>query len=189
MIVVVKQEGISEKVQSQPVNVVYWIHRSQLRANSYNPNNVAPVELDQLEISIHEDGWTQPIVARFTDEPDVFEIVDGFHRWLISERPKVFALTDGFIPVTLIDPNTSYAQQQMATIRHNRARGQHYVASMARIINDLLTQGVTSEEISKRLGMDGEEIDRLYDYGDMIKRHAQDGFGNGWVPSLDKAKS
>lgn len=181
--------NLPAKVNDQPVSKLKWVHRSLLRANDYNPNHVAPVELDLLETSILEDGWTQPIVARFTLGFDHLEIVDGFHRWLVSERPRVFALTDGFVPVAVIDPDTPQEQQVMATIRHNRARGQHYVARMADIVNGLIAQGITSGELSQRLGMDGEEIDRLLDYGDMIKRHAQEGFGNGWVPTLDKARS
>ena len=50
-------------IENQPVSKVQWVQRGKLRANNYNPNAVAPPELDLLKLSIIEDGWTQPIVT------------------------------------------------------------------------------------------------------------------------------
>jgi hypothetical protein len=47
----------------QPIDKVAWVHVDELKANSYNPNRVAPPELELLKISIIEDDWTQPIVV------------------------------------------------------------------------------------------------------------------------------
>ena len=56
----------------QPINAMKWVKRSKLKANDYNPNKVAPVELELLKTSIKLCGWTQPIVVRNT-----YEIVDS----------------------------------------------------------------------------------------------------------------
>jgi hypothetical protein len=164
---------------AQPVSQVEWVDPSTLSANDYNPNHVAPPELNLLAISILEDGWTQPLVAR----PDG-EIVDGFHRWTIARRnPLVAALTDGLVPVVRIDPDRD--SQRLSTIRHNRARGSHHVVKMADIVADLRKQGLHEDEIAERLQMEIEEVERLAMRGSMIERAAMTGFSEAWVPVRD----
>lgn len=163
----------------QPVSRVEWVDPSTLHANDYNPNKVFPVEMELLKLSILEDGWTQPIVAR----PDG-EIVDGFHRWTLgSTDDEVRALTGGLVPVVRVAPEKSRADQMMATIRHNRARGKHHVLKMADIVRELVDeQGLSFEEVGRRLGMEHEEVDRLYDRSGMGERGGAADFGRGWVP-------
>jgi ParB-like chromosome segregation protein Spo0J len=114
-----------------------------LSPNNYNPNAIAPPELELLKLSIIEDGWTMPIVT-LPEQDGRFVIVDGFHRWKISADPKVYALTDGLVPTVQVglDP----IHQQMSTIRHNRARGTHGVLKMAQIVRSMLADGVTEKE-------------------------------------------
>lgn len=141
--------------KNQPLDKINWIDRDQLKPNNYNPNKVAPTELKLLKISIKEDGWTQPIVIN----PD-YTIVDGFHRWTVSGHKDIFELTDGKVPTVMINPKDSN-QQQMATIRHNRARGTHGVLEMSKIITDMSESGLSGEEIMERLQMEKEEVVRL----------------------------
>lgn len=164
-------------VENQPLNVVEWVDPRTLRANSYNPNRVAPPEMKLLKTSILEDGWTQPIVARIDGE-----IVDGFHRFMLgSTDPDVQALTGGLVPVVrLRDPDM--AHQMMSTIRHNRARGTHRIVNMAEIVKALKDAGLSDEEIQRRLSMEDEEVERLLDHSGMTSRGRAEGFGNGWVP-------
>jgi ParB-like chromosome segregation protein Spo0J len=164
----------------EPVARVEWIHRDRLSANAWNPNKQAPPEHELLRISILEDGWTQPIVVRVHDGGARLEIVDGYHRWLTSAHPQVYARTGGMVPVVRL-PETSDAQARMATIRHNRARGTHHVLGMADIVAELKELGMSDGEISARLKMDEEEVDRLADRGQMTKRAAASGFGKGWT--------
>jgi ParB-like chromosome segregation protein Spo0J len=85
------------------------------------------------------------------------------------------------VPVVYIDPDP--AQQRMATVRHNRARGHHHVVKMADIVVDLIdSHGVSREDVMTRLGMEREEVDRLYQRGEMVKRGARAEFNKGWVP-------
>lgn len=139
----------------QPLDNIQWINREELSPNGYNPNRVAPPELKLLKISILEDGWTQPIVIN----PDK-TIVDGFHRWTVSGDKEIFELTGGLVPVVVITPKDT-SQQQMATIRHNRARGTHAVLEMSKIVEDMVNAGVDGNEIMRRLGMEKEEVVRL----------------------------
>lgn len=170
-------------IEDMPLATVEWVDPATLRANDYNPNHVAPPEMRLLKLSIVEDGWTQPIVARADGE-----IVDGFHRWTLgSKDADVRALTGGMVPVVRIRESTDQAQQRMATIRHNRARGSHAVVRMADIVVDLMDgHGLTLEEVQRRLGMEFEEVDRLHDRGAMPKRGGTGEFGQAWVPTADR---
>lgn len=164
---------------AQPLSRIEWVHRDDLHANSYNPNKVAKPELELLKVSILEDGWTQPIVAR----PDG-EVVDGFHRWTVSADPRLYAMTDGFVPVVRLEPPAT-GDQMLSTIRHNRARGEHGVLPMADIVRRLIDkEGLTPEQVMARCGMEKEEVTRLYDRGGMTERGTQgkEGFSRGWVP-------
>lgn len=152
--------------------------REALSKNLWNPNKQAPPEHRLLKTSIVENGWTQPIVAREID--GALEIVDGYHRWTVAADPEIQALTEGLVPVVVLPP-TDAATARMATIRHNRARGTHHVLGMADIVADLLKLGVSAEEISRRLEMDPEEVDRLADRGNMLTRYAPDSFNQGWT--------
>lgn len=142
-------------VTKQPVAKVQWMPREKLKPNGYNPNRVAPTEMKLLKISIMEDGWTQPIVVN----PDM-TIVDGFHRWTVSGDPDVRKMTNGLVPVVVTQP-ADEGSQQMATIRHNRARGTHGVLDMAKIVQGMIEAGTSQQEIERRLQMEPEEVIRL----------------------------
>lgn len=162
----------------QPLEEIVWREREELIPNNYNPNKVAPPELKLLKISILEDGWTQPIVIN----PDM-TIVDGFHRWTVSGHKEIYALTKGKVPTVMIDAKDK-ASQQMATIRHNRARGTHFVLEMSNIITDMISQGLTGEEIMDRLKMEKEEVVRLLYRNGIPKSQVfkEKEFGKAWNP-------
>ncbi len=162
----------------QPLNNVQWIEREKLIPNNYNPNKVAPTELELLKISILEDGWTQPIVVN-----EDYSIVDGFHRWTVSKDPKISKLTNGLIPIVVIE-NKNVSDRQMATIRHNRARGTHAVLEMSNIVTDMVKNGLSGEEIMKRLGMEKEEVVRLLFKAGIPKSDVfkDIDFSNSWMP-------
>lgn len=163
---------------SQPISGMRWMDPKKLRANSYNPNKVATPEMKLLKTSILEDGWTQPIVAR----PDG-EIVDGFHRYTLGSTDRdIKAMTGGLVPVVVLE-DADPAHQMMSTVRHNRARGSHAVLKMADIVRDLKDNSqLSDDEIQKRLSMEDEEVERLYDASGMIKRGRAEGFNAGWEP-------
>lgn len=179
---------------AEPVSRVQWVHRDTLRANDYNPNHVAPQELELLIVSILEDGWTQPIVTGPEQQmtgrrSGAFrEIIDGFHRYTVSDDPRLLALYAGMVPVTEVPRDR--VGQMMSTIRHNRARGQHGVVPMSRIVERMVTAGVTVEEFQARLGMEDEEVARLADRAGMPVRGAvlperpEAKFGQAWTPTL-----
>ena len=165
-----------------PIDNMQWLDRKLLKPNDYNPNNVAPQELELLKNSIKNCGWTQPIVIRQS-----FEIVDGFHRWTVSGIPEIGEITNYQVPCVILSEQASLQDQMAATITHNRARGSHHVLKMADIVTTLKHQlGVSDEWIMERLGMEQEEVSRLSDASGSPVIMGDDEFSNGWV--LDEGR-
>jgi len=143
-----------------PVYNVKKIHVDKIRANSYNPNSVAPPEMKLLETSIWEDGYTMPVVCYYVEKDDMYEIVDGYHRYtvlLTSDRVK--ERENNHLPIVVIDKDDS--NRMASTIRHNRARGSHSIELMSNIVSELVESGMSDAWILKHIGMDKDELLRL----------------------------
>lgn len=143
-----------------PVYNVKAIHIDKIRANSYNPNSVAPPEMELLEVSIWEDGYTMPVVCYYVPADDMYEIVDGYHRYTTLKTSKrIFEREKGMLPVVVIDKDES--NRMASTIRHNRARGSHSIDLMSNIVAELTRSGMSDAWILKHVGMDKDELLRL----------------------------
>ena len=143
-----------------PVYNVISVPIEKVRANTYNPNSVAPPEMELLETSIWEDGYTMPVVCYYIEKEDVYEIVDGYHRYTVLKTSKrVFDREKGKLPVVVIQKDES--NRMASTIRHNRARGSHSVELMSNIVAELVGAGMSDAWILKHIGMDKDELLRL----------------------------
>ncbi|MFR0836176.1 MAG: IbrB-like domain-containing protein [Barnesiella sp.] len=143
-----------------PVYQVQAVPVEKVRANSYNPNVVAPPEMKLLELSIWEDGFTMPCVCYYVPEEDMYELVDGFHRYTVMKKSKrIYEREQGLLPVVVIDKDLS--NRMASTIRHNRARGSHNIELMSEIVSELTKSGISDEWIMKNIGMDADELLRL----------------------------
>lgn len=143
-----------------PVYNVIAVSLDRIRANSYNPNSVAEPEMKLLETSIWEDGYTMPVVCYYLPDEDIYEIVDGFHRYTTLKNSKrIYERENGLLPVVVIDKDES--NRMASTIRHNRARGSHSVELMSNIVSELTTSGMSDAWILKHIGMDPDELLRL----------------------------
>lgn len=143
-----------------PVYNVKAVPLDKIRANSYNPNSVAPPEMALLETSIWEDGYTMPVVCYYLPDVDMYEIVDGFHRYTtLKTSQRIFEREGGMLPVVVIDKDES--NRMASTIRHNRARGSHSIDLMSNIVAELVASGMSDAWILKHVGMDKDELLRL----------------------------
>lgn len=143
-----------------PVYNIKRIPINKIQANAYNPNSVAPPEMKLLYQSIKEDGYTMPIVCYYIEDEDIYEIVDGFHRYSIMKKHKdIFEREEGCLPVSIIDKPLS--NRMASTIRHNRARGSHNIELMTNIVSELVSAGMSDAWILKHIGMDADELLRL----------------------------
>ena len=119
-----------------PVYGVRAVPVEKVVANSYNPNVVAPPEMRLLELSIWEDGYTMPCVCYYDAANDRYELVDGYHRYLVLKTSKrIYERERGLLPVAVIDKDLS--DRMASTIRHNRARGTHNIELMSEIVAEL----------------------------------------------------
>jgi ParB-like chromosome segregation protein Spo0J len=166
--------------KSEPVDCVLWIKNDQVHANDYNPNSVAPPEMKLLEHSISNDGYTQPIVTWGRD--GLNEVVDGFHRHRVGKESElVRSRVHGYLPVVVINDERQDKGDRMAsTIRHNRARGEHRVDSMAEIVVELKRRFWSDEKIANERGMEPDEVLRLTQVTGLAGLFADQEFSTAW---------
>ncbi len=157
-----------------PVLNVKLVPVSKIVANDYNPNHMAMPEMKLLKISIEQDGYTQPIVTYYNAEKDIYEVVDGFHRYLVN---KMYFHLD-MLPVVVIDKPLD--QRIASTIRHNRARGTHGIVDMSKIVLRLMGQGWDDQQICEYLGMELDEVIRLKQISGLKEAFANHIFSKSW---------
>lgn len=166
---------------SEPVDFVKWVKADSVHANDYNPNSVAPPEMELLRLSIAADGYTQPIVSML-GEDGLYEVVDGFHRHRVGkEVEEVRNRVKGYLPVVQIRGDRADKSDRMAaTIRHNRARGEHSVTSMSEIVIELKRRFWSDAKIAKELGMEPDEVLRLTQVTGLAGLFADREFSRAW---------
>ncbi len=164
----------------EPVDCVMWVKGENVIANEYNPNAVAPPEMELLAQSIGQDGYTQPIVSWARE--GVHEVVDGFHRNRVGkENAAVKARIFGYLPVVAINATRSDLGDRMAsTIRHNRARGTHNIELMSTIVSELVEMGKGDHWICKHIGMSADELLRLKQITGVAGLFANRDFSESW---------
>src|SRR5919106_1376019 len=144
---------------------------SELKPNDYNPNRQTEDEFQMLLASMREDGFTQPILRM----PDG-TIVDGEHRWKAAQEL-------GYETVPVVRVSMSEAQRRIATMRHNRARGQDDTVAVAELMLDLEKLGA-SEWAQEALLLSDEEMRRLVAMADTVAEDLSRGheFSQAWEP-------
>ena len=166
--------------KDEPVDYVEWVSQEKVAANDYNPNSVAPPEMELLRLSIMADGYTQPIVTNTEEGTRV--VVDGFHRNRVGrECADVKARIHGYLPVVQIRTDRQDRGDRIAaTIRHNRARGKHHVIAMSDIVLELKRRNWSDDKISRELGMDPDEVLRLYQITGLAEAFKDRDFSEAW---------
>lgn len=166
--------------KDEPVDCVQWVESELVESNDYNPNSVAPPEMKLLQHSIEQDGYTQPIVA--WQKEGAYEVIDGFHRNRVGRESKRIAKrVFGRLPITVINSEREELTDRMAsTIRHNRARGKHRVEAMSDIVVELKRRNWSEDKIGRELGMDPDEVLRLFQTSGLTEMFADHEFSKSW---------
>lgn len=131
------------------------VRRELVMANTYNPNHVSDDKMELLYQSVVDNGFAFPIVVIWDDEQELFVVIDGFHRYLVS-GPKWLGMSH--VPVAVLSHDA--AQRMIATWQFNKARGAHEVDLDADLIRALIEQGMEEDEIVKHLGIDLDTVHR-----------------------------
>ena len=171
--------------KTEPVDCVLWVKNNSVSANDYNPNSVAPPEMELLRLSISNDGYTQPIVSMKTDNENR-EVIDGFHRNRVSKECKdIQSRVHGYLPVvTIRETQENKGDRIASTIRHNRARGKHRIDAMSEIVLDLKKRNWSDKKISKQLGMDQDEVLRLTQLTGLSELFKNKEFSEAWEAEI-----
>lgn len=166
----------------EPVDFVRWVKNQQVHQNDYNPNSVAPPEMELLRLPIDADGYTQPIVTMEHDGQR--EVIDGFHRHRVGkECADIQSRVHGYLPVVQIRASqTDKASRMASTVRHNRARGKHKVEAMSDMVIELKRRNWSDDRICKELGMDKDEVLRLCQISGLSEIFAGQEFSKAWEP-------
>lgn len=172
--------------KNEPVDCVLWVKNESVHANDYNPNSVAPPEMELLRLSISADGYTQPIVSMLEENGETREVIDGFHRNRVGkECAEIQQRVHGYLPVVTINEDRTKINDRVAsTIRHNRARGKHKIDAMSDIVIDLKKRNWSDEKISKNLGMDKDEVLRLCQIGGLVELFSNSEFSKSWEAEM-----
>lgn len=164
---------------TSPVYNVQAVPVGKIRANAYNPNAVAPPEMKLLELSIWEDGYTMPVVCYYLPDEDMYEIVDGYHRYtVLKTSQRIYDREGGKLPVVVIDKDIN--NRMASTIRHNRARGTHSIDLMVNIVAELTQAGMGDDWIRKHIGMDEDELLRLKQISGLAALFKDHAFSQAW---------
>ncbi|WP_039045375.1 IbrB-like domain-containing protein [Plesiomonas shigelloides] len=162
-----------------PIESIRWVSVSDIQPNNYNPNVMAPSESKLLELSIKENGFTQPIVVK--EEGGRFIIIDGFHRYnLVKKKKTLLKKTNGMVPVVILHEDKR-AELIVATVRHNRARGEHQITLMSDIVKELSLLGMSDEDIGVKLGMDADEVLRFRQITGLREAFSDADFSPAWT--------
>jgi ParB-like chromosome segregation protein Spo0J len=167
--------------KNEPVDCVLWVKNQSVFSNDYNPNSVAPPEMELLRLSIEADGYTQPIVTMNSGDGDR-EVIDGFHRNRVGkECQDIQQRVQGYLPVVTINQSREDKGDRIAsTIRHNRARGKHKVTAMSDIVVDLKKRNWSDDKIARELGMDADEVLRLCQISGLSEMFSDQEFSQAW---------
>lgn len=141
---------------------VEWVPRDAIEPNDWNPNELDEDEYEQLRDSIADNGWTMPIVVHAEE----MYIIDGEHRWQVAEDELIAEDPDltpvdvpaGYVPVYGI--TVSEEQAKLATVQHNRARGEVSVEGLQTYLEELQSRGVLSE-VADRIGYDEDDANEI----------------------------
>jgi len=144
---------------------------SELKPNEYNPNRETEDEFEMLKASMREDGFTQPILCMQDGT-----IIDGEHRWRAAQEL-------GYEKVPVVKVSMTEAQRRIATMRHNRARGQDDTSEVAALFLDLEKLGAL-DWAQEALRLSDEEVRRLVAMADTVAEDLSRGheFSQAWEP-------
>lgn len=159
------------KIQFPCLNV-RMVPIEKVTPNDYNPNKMESKMFRLLKKSIIEDGLTMPIVTYYDSIKDIYEIVDGFHRYSVLLKMKTPE-----IPVSVIEKPIE--ERMMSTIRHNKAKGTHQLKLVSNIFNSLMKK-VPLPKIAEGIGAEAEEV-VIYRKGAVIADEFKDlKHSNSW---------
>lgn len=162
-----------------PVLNIQLIPIDKVKGNDYNPNKVAPPEMNLLKLSIRKDGYTMPVVVSSEKDKDKWVVIDGFHRTYVAQNTKdIRDSLLGYLPVSKL--NKGIEDRVTSTVRHNLARGTHQTELSAKLVVFLKKHNWSDARIGKEIGMDADEVLRLKQITGLAEAFKDKNFSRSW---------
>lgn len=203
--------AVAKKAERLETLKVEYIRLGDLQPNDYNPNRQSDYDFELLCRSIIEDGYTQPLVAlrsnkiivdgehRWTamivvnslaKDFDLKAVAKGeaaidpdeFRQRRLARLSWLDEVADCEVAAVLVD--MTLEQAKIATLRHNRARGEEDIELTAQVLRDLQELGAL-EWAQDSLQMSDDEINRMIEDIDVPEALAGDDFNEAWEPSSE----
>ncbi|MGR5446909.1 IbrB-like domain-containing protein [Vibrio jasicida] len=161
-----------------PVCNVQMLPISRIKANYYNPNQMAPPEARLLRLSMSNDGFTMPIIVNRSKRGSDYILVDGFHRFEQAKTTPALQPIAGYVPCVVFRRKLESCMS--SSVRHNTARGTHQVELIAHVVMDLKRRNWSNERIGRELGMDRDEVLRLQQVTGLASSFHEKDFSTSW---------
>jgi ParB/RepB/Spo0J family partition protein len=180
------KKEVEKKANALQKLVITYIPTDKVMPNLWNPNRQDPHAFELLLKSMSEDGFTQPIVVvkvtAETMKDAAFAknqlgdtvVVDGEHRWRAAQHL-------GLAEVPVVYTDMTPEQMRIATLRHNRARGDEDLELTAQVLKDLRELGAL-DWAADSLMMDDVELDKLLNDVPAPEALAGAEFSEAWTP-------
>jgi len=110
---------------------------NQIKANTWNCNILGEQERQNLKQRMTQDGQekTVPIIVRKLPNTDLYELVDGEHRWEIAKEL-------GWITIEALIQEADELQARALCISYNRIRGRVDWIKLYDVVTNDLAQGI-----------------------------------------------
>lgn len=96
----------------------------------------------------------------------------------MKKHKDIYEREGGKLPVVVIDKPLS--ERMSSTIRHNRARGNHSIELMTKIVQELVGAGKSDAWIMKQVGMCADELLRFKQISGLLELFKDDEFSKSW---------
>ena len=170
------KKEVAKTAKALQVLKVQYVPIDSVHPNQYNPNRQSEHEFNLLLKSMSDDGFTQPILV----QEQTKEIIDGEHRWRAARKL-------GFKQIPAVFTTMTAEQMRVATLRHNRARGEEDVELTAEMLRDLEYMG-SLKWAQDALDLDDVEIQRLIKDIPAPEALRSESFSKPWLPTSDTSK-
>lgn len=158
---------------------INYVSVNDLKEAPWRATHVLKPDMHVLAESLIDYGWIAPIIVN----QKTSEIIDGYHRWFLSQTDKTLRKRDkGIIPVQFV--KCGEVEAMLMHLRLNRGRGEVLAKHMSHIVKDALrSRKYKEDDLVRMLRMSTDELDLMID-GTLIKtkKVAEHKYSKAWVP-------
>lgn len=138
--------------ETPPPLAVVQLPVGALVPNPWNPNRMDEPTRAKVRAYVRQEGLVQPLVVRpHPEEPDRYQILGGYHRWLICKEDLGYAE----VPCVVVQMDDRRAK--VLTVNLNELGGDPVPHLLAELVHDL-TRDTSLEDLATLLPYDQREL-------------------------------